>query len=238
MGLVLLQDVAAVHEQDSGAHLPGKAHLVGDHHHGHALVGQLLHDLQHLAHHLGVQGGGGLIKEHDLGLHGQGPHNGDALLLAAGELVGIGVRLVLQIDPLQQGEGQRVGLLLPHELGLDRGQGDVLADGHVGEEVEVLEDHAHLAADGVDIHLGVGDDGAVKGDGALGGLLQQVEAAQEGGLSGAGGSDDDHLLPLADGLGDVIQHQIPPEALGQMFNGDHFPSASSPFWKIRWTAPW
>ena len=103
LGGVLLQDMAAVHEQDPAAHLPGKAHLVGDHHHGHALVGQLLHDLQHLAHHLGVQGGGGLVKEHHLGLHGQGPDDGDALLLAAGELVGIGIRLLFQPHPLAAG---------------------------------------------------------------------------------------------------------------------------------------
>ena len=61
-GGALLQQLAVCHEEDPAAHLPGKAHLVGDHHHSHALLGQLLHDLQHLAHHLRVQGGGGLVK--------------------------------------------------------------------------------------------------------------------------------------------------------------------------------
>ena len=45
-------------------------------------------DIPAQAGRLGVQGGGGLVKEHDLGLHGQGTDNGDALLLAAGQLVG------------------------------------------------------------------------------------------------------------------------------------------------------
>ena len=41
-----------------------------------------------------------------------------------------------------------------------RGQGDVLPDGHVGKQVEVLEHHAHLLAHLVDLHLGVRNDGA------------------------------------------------------------------------------
>ena len=40
--------------------------------------------------------------------------------------------------------GGVVRLGLAHELGAHGGQGDVPADGHVGEEVEVLEHHAHL----------------------------------------------------------------------------------------------
>ncbi|CAN4037398.1 Transposase and inactivated derivatives, partial [Dysosmobacter welbionis] len=95
-GGALLQQLAVCHEEDPAAHLPGKAHLVGDHHHSHALLGQLLHDLQHLAHHLRVQGGGGLVKEHNLRLHHQCPDNGNPLLLAAGELDGIGAGTVLQ----------------------------------------------------------------------------------------------------------------------------------------------
>ena len=220
--------MAAVHKEDPAAHFPGKAHLVGDHHHGHALVGQLLHDFQHLAHHFGVQGGGGLVEQHHLGLHGQSPDNGDTLLLAAGELGGIGVRLLLQAHPLEQGGGGVVGLGLAHQLGADGSQGNVLPNGHVGEEIEVLEHHAHLPPDQVDVGLGVGDGGALKGDGALGGGLQQVEAAQEGGLARAGGPDDDHFLPGIDVLGDVVQHQMVPEGLGQMFNVYHFDAASFP----------
>ncbi len=36
----------------------------------------------------GVQGGGGFVEEDDFGVHGQGPGDGDALLLAAGEFGG------------------------------------------------------------------------------------------------------------------------------------------------------
>ena len=92
----------------------------------------------------------------------------------------------------------------------------------------MLEDHAHLPADQVDVHLGVGDLGAVEGDGALGGGLQQVQAPQEGGLAGAGGPDDDHLFLGVDVLGNVVQDQVVPEGLGEVFNVDHFAAASFP----------
>ena len=62
----------------------------------------------------------------------------------------------------------------------------------------MLEHHPHLLADLVDLRLGIGDLCAVEGNGPLGGGLQQVETAQEGGLAGAGGADDDHLLPHLD----------------------------------------
>ena len=35
--IVLLLDVAAVHEYHAGGYLTGEAHLVGHHHHGHAV---------------------------------------------------------------------------------------------------------------------------------------------------------------------------------------------------------
>src|SRR3712207_8428124 len=42
------------------------SHLVGDDQHGHALAGEVGHHLQHLADHLRVERGGGLVEEHDL----------------------------------------------------------------------------------------------------------------------------------------------------------------------------
>ena len=191
-------------------------------------MGQLLHDVQHLTHHFRVQGRGGLVEEHHLGLHGQSADNGDALLLAAGELGGIGIGPVSQAHPGQQPQRLSVGLGLGHPLGAHRRQGDILADGHVGEEIEVLEHHAHLAADGVDVHLGVGNVGTFKGDGALCRRLQQVQAPQEGGFAGAGGADDDHLFTGVDVLVDVVQHQVVAEGFGESLNVDHFAAASFP----------
>ena len=117
----MLQNFAIGHEEDAVAHLAGKAHLVGHDDHGHTFLCQLLHDVQDLADHLRVQGGGRLVEEHELGLHGQGANDGDALLLAAGELVGVGVGLLHQVHALQQLHGQLVGLLLLHPARLNGG---------------------------------------------------------------------------------------------------------------------
>ena len=78
-------------------------HLVGDDHHGDAqLLVQLLQQIQNRQGRGGVQGGGGLVAEQDLRVVGQGAGDGDALLLAAGELGGVGPGPVAQADQVQQ----------------------------------------------------------------------------------------------------------------------------------------
>ena len=99
--LVLL-DLAVVDEDDAVGHLAGEAHFVGDHQHGDAGVGQLLHQFQNLAHHFGVEGAGGLVEQDHVRVHGKGTGNGNALLLAAGKALGVGVGLVGQAHAGQQ----------------------------------------------------------------------------------------------------------------------------------------
>ena len=66
--------------------LPGEAHLVGDHHHGHAVGGELAHDGEHLADHFRVERGGRFVEQHELRMHGQRAGDRHPLLLAAGQL--------------------------------------------------------------------------------------------------------------------------------------------------------
>ena len=147
---------------------------MGDDDGGHAVLDQVLDDLQNLADHLGVEGGGGLVKEHDVRLHRQRPDDGKALFLAAGELAGVLVDLIQQADPGQQRlcllKGLGFGLFAQH----GGGQHDVLADGHMGEDVEMLENHPHLLPVEVDVDLFVGDVHPFKVDMAAGGHLQKV----------------------------------------------------------------
>ena len=70
--------------------------------------------VQHLADQLGVERRGHLVEQQDLGLERQGSGDRDPLLLAAGELVGIGVLLAGEAD---------LGEQLPG-LGLDLGRAD------------------------------------------------------------------------------------------------------------------
>ena len=202
---------------------------MGDDGHGHAVPGEVAHEIQHLAHHLRIEGGGGFVEQHDLRIHGQRPDDGDTLLLAAGEHVGVLVGLVGKADAGQQ----RQGLLLGSGGGLflqgHGGHGDILQHRLVGEQVEVLEYHAHLLAVQVDIHRLGGQIGAVEEDGAGGGLLQQVQAAQQRGFAGAGGPDDGHHLALADIQTAVVQgvDGAVIVLLDQMLHGDEHIIATS-----------
>ena len=77
----------------------------------------------------------------------------------------------------------------------------VLQDGQVREQVEVLEHHADLAADLVDVLEVVGQLDAVDDDLALLVLLQPVDAADQRRLAGAGRPADDDPLALVDRRG-------------------------------------
>ena len=164
--------------------------------HRHAVLGKVAHQIEHLADHLGVERGGRLVEEHDLGRHGERAHDGDTLLLPAGEHRGILVCLVGKADALKQRHGLRVGLRLRFEAQLDGREGDVLLDRHMREEVEVLEHHAHLAAVEVQVDLLAVEGDTLEVNGAGGRLLEEVQAAQQRRFAAAGGADDGHDLAL------------------------------------------
>ena len=201
--LVLL-DLAVIDEDDAVGHLTGEAHFVGDHQHGDAGVGQLLHQFQNLAHHFGVEGAGGLVEQDHVRVHGKGTGNGNTLLLTAGKALGVGIGLVGQAHAGQQLVGLVGNGLLILELEQGGGQLQIFLHGQVGEQVEVLEHHTHLLAHSVDvgfIHLG-----ALKFDAAGGWDLQPVQAAQKGGFAAARGADQaDHIAAVNINI-DALQH--------------------------------
>src|SRR5664280_302627 len=107
----LRQDRPEVHEDDAVGDLPGKPHFVRDHDHRHSGERQILHDLENLADHLGVEGRGGLVEEHDLRFHRQPPGDRHPLLLPAGELGRVGVPLLGQPDALEERHRLLLGVL-------------------------------------------------------------------------------------------------------------------------------
>src|SRR3712207_4069681 len=145
----LLDDVAVVDEDDPVAHLAREPHLVGHDGHRHPVPREVAHDVQHLPDHLRVQRRGRLVEEHELGLHRQRPGDRHALLLAARQVGGVRVGLRRDAHALEQLLRALAGTGLREPLHLDRSQGDVLHDRLVGEQVELLEDHADLGP-----HLG------------------------------------------------------------------------------------
>src|SRR5690606_37063369 len=82
----VLYDGSVGHEKDTVCGPACEAHLVGYAHHGHALLGQVGHDVKNLIDHLGVEGGGRFVEKHDLWVHRQRAGDGHALLLTTREL--------------------------------------------------------------------------------------------------------------------------------------------------------
>src|SRR3954465_11883693 len=84
----VLDDPPVRHEEHTIRGAPGEAHLVRDDDHRHALSGEARDHVEHLVDHLGVEGGGRLVEEHELRLHREGPRDRHPLLLSAGQLRG------------------------------------------------------------------------------------------------------------------------------------------------------
>ena len=127
----------------------GEAHVVGDQQHGPIFFGQRFDHPQHFALKLGVERRGRLVEQQRGRVHGQRTGDGRALLLAAGELTGVGVGLVGDADAIEGFHGAlaRLGpVALEHPT---LGQHDVLDNGKVRPEVKLLEYHRQVGADPV-----------------------------------------------------------------------------------------
>ena len=146
-----------------------------------------------------VQCGTRLVHEQYLWLHGDSAGDAQTLLLTTGEAAAWLVQTVLNLVP-QVGAAQ--GLLrdfLKLLLVLFTGQLQachyVVLDGHRGERVSLLEDHADGVAYGYRVDLRSVNIGAIEQDFALHGgagddLVHAVDGAQHGGLTTAGRADE------------------------------------------------
>src|SRR6478672_3718920 len=205
LGGVLLDDRAVGHEHDAVRGGAGKAHLVGDDDHRHALLGEVDHHVEDLLDHLRVECGGRLVEEHHLRLHRQCTGDRDPLLLAAGELSGVLLGLVADADPVEQLARLLLGgfLLLPADL--DRAERDVLEDRLVGEEVEALEHHPDLGAQRGEGLALLRQRLAVERDRALVDRLEAVDRAAQRRLARARRADDHDDLAALHGEVDVLE---------------------------------
>ena len=120
----------------------GGFRIVRDHDDG---LSQLLVQLtQHLQHNFripGVQVAGGLIRQDDLGLVDDGASDGHALLFPAGKLGRAMAQAVAQTEHL----GDHLEAVRIKAVAVDvLGNGDVAESVESGQQVEALEDEAHL----------------------------------------------------------------------------------------------
>jgi hypothetical protein len=122
-----------------------------------------------------------------------------------GQLGGVIVGPVSQAHALEQRHGLLLGLRLGDFFDPDGRHGQVIQHGLVGEQVEMLEHHAHLLPVQGEVHLLAGDVHPVEDDGAGGGRFQQVQAPQECALAAAGGPDHRDDVALVHVHRDAVQ---------------------------------
>ena len=125
--------------------------VVGDHHDGGAGGVEALEELEDFVGRFAVQVAGGFVGQDDGRFVQQGAGDGDALLLAAGELVGHFVRLGGHADGRKDLGDAAVNLPFFFPAGSAEDEFQVVLHGAVCQELEVLEHHADAAAEVGDV---------------------------------------------------------------------------------------
>jgi hypothetical protein len=148
---------------------------------------------------MGVEAGGGLVKQQNFRVHGQGARQARALAHAPAQLGGHVVLHPAQPHQVQLDAGHDADGGLFQLRQLAQGQRDVLFDGQGIEERGTLEQHPDLPPDEVEPLLRhVADIVVLDVHVTGGGRLQADEVAQERGLAGPAAAQDDHGLPRLD----------------------------------------
>jgi hypothetical protein len=213
-----------------------EAHLVGDDDHGLAAGGERAQRLQHLLRQLGVEGGGRLVEEEDLGLHRERARDGDPLLLSAGELRRPRAGAGGEADPVEQGLRARLRVGARESQHVVGRESDVLRRRQVGEEVVALEDESDLltqAAQQRDVEAGRRVDRDVADlDPTRRERRQAVEAAQQRRLARARRSDQRQHVAARDGQVDVVEARARLAEQPQSDRADH----PVPNLRSRWRA--
>jgi len=204
LGLVT-HDLPGAQLHDPLAHLVDHAVVVGGHHHRGPRAVDAVEQL-HDAHGGGrVEVAGGLVGDQDHRPVHECARDRDALLLATGELVRHPVALAVQAHQLEGLRDDRADLRagLADHLESER---DVLVDGLVRQQPEVLEHRADLAAQprhlpaGEAVDLLAGDVHPARGRSRL-----AQHQPQGRGLAGPRSADQEDELALLDVDGDVVE---------------------------------
>ena len=179
----------AVAQDEVAFAVAGHVEFVGDHHDGDALIVEFLKNPHHLNGSFGIEIAGGFVGKEDLRLIDEAAGDGDALLLAAGELVGHVVGAIGEADNLQAVHGAFANLVGRGfaVAAVEHGEFDVFEGGGAREEVKTLEDEAQLLVAEIGQFVAVEsvDVDAVEQVGAFGLPVEAAEHVHEGRLAGA-----------------------------------------------------
>jgi hypothetical protein len=226
IGIEFVGDDEAVAQDDAAAGIVGEHGVVGDEDEGGAFDAvEFEQKLENVSAVGGVEVAGGLVGEHDGRVQDEGAGEGDALLLAAGELDGVMIHAVTEADAGEELAGAREAIAGGVEFVREE---DVFERGERGDELIGLEDEADgLAADLGELVLGeIADCGPVEMDVAGGGRVKAGEEAQERGLAAAGRAHDGDELAPGDGeveaLEDVYGARAVANRLAQSVDDDHW----------------
>ena len=128
------------------------------------------------------------------GLHGEGSHDGDALLLTARETLGIVVRPILQSDALQQHHGLFANLIALAFLRPHRPKHDVVEHAEMRKEVVRLKDDADVASHQFGIDPRIHQALSIEGDLSPVDAIEKIDTSKQRGLSRTRGPDETHHL--------------------------------------------
>ena len=191
LGFAGLDQLAQVHNADIIRNIPHHRQIVGNEQIGRALglliVAQQVHDL---CLNRNIQRGDRLVTDDQFGVEHQRAGDTDTLPLPARELVRIPPGMLRrQADTLEHGKNLIVHILagLADVVRLER-LGDDIMHRHAGVQrgVRVLEDHLHLAADGLQLALfHMGNVLAVQDDLALARLIDADDGTRAAAFAAA-----------------------------------------------------
>src|SRR5919201_678633 len=198
-------NLATLDGHNSPAHHVDNLSVVGRHQHRGAPSVDLEQQLDDLPGGRRVQVSGGLVREEDPRVVHQRPSDSDALLFTARELIRKLGLLSLQANDAEHLFHLR--LEVPERALSDaQGEGHVLEDAQVGQQLEVLKDHPDLAPQvGQLTPLQAADVITLYPDHSPGYLLLADQQPNQGGLAGAAGPHQEDEILLWDFQADVAQ---------------------------------
>src|SRR5690606_33679249 len=160
----------------------------------------------HLLAQLEVERSERLVEQQDVRVVDERASQRDALLLPAGELVGLPLLVAGQVDQVEH-RRHLVADLVRRGPAATQPEGDVLEHVEVGEQRVVLEDRVHPTLEWRE----VGDLGLADVDGAGGDLLEAADHSQRGGLAAARWAEQGEELAMLDRKRKVIDRGEVPE---------------------------
>ena len=208
--------------------------IVRGHDHGRALAGKLGEHLDNLFGEFRIERRGRLVAQQHLWRRRQRPGNRHALLLATRQRRRPGVGLLRQPNLVEQCSGALTRLGERPFLHGDEPFHDVLDRCAVREKLEVLEHHAGLAAQALDVarrDLAARPEGehvVADADRTRGRDLEQVDAAQQRALAAAGRTDQRSDRSLGDDDADILQHRLSPNRFSMLLELDHDRASRKP----------